>query len=1212
MAQVVQARSTRGKAMARGRRITVDGNEAAASVAHRLSEVIAIYPITPSSAMGELADEWSVQGRANIWGGVPQVVEMQSEGGAAGAVHGALQAGALATTFTASQGLLLMIPNMYKVAGELTPFCMHVAARTLATHALSIFGDHSDVMACRQTGFALLASGSVQECHDLALVAHAATLKSRVPFLHFFDGFRTSHEVARIDELADDELRALLDESAIRAHRERALTPDRPVIRGTAQNPDTFFQAREAVNGFYQACPAIVQESMDRLAALTGRSYHLFDYHGHPQAERVIVLMGSGAEAVHETVDWLVARGEAVGVLKVRLYRPFSADAFLAALPPSVRALAVLDRTKEPGSIGEPLYLDVVAALREADPGLRAASARVVGGRYGLSSKEFDPAMVSAVFDNLAEPSPRNHFTIGIVDDVSGASLPWDTELDIEPDDVARSVFFGLGADGTVGANKNSIKIIGEEAEHHAQGYFVYDSKKSGAVTISHLRFGPRPIRSSYLIKRAGFVACHQFGFLDRYDVLSYALPGATLLLNAPYPSEQVWERLPREVQDEILDKRLKVFCIDAADVARRTGMGGRINSIMQTCFFALSGVLPRADAIAKIKQAIEKTYGRKGDEVVRRNFAAVDETLAHLRQLEVPERATATRRRPPIVAGAAPDFVKRVTAVMIAGKGDLLPVSAFPLDGTWPTGTAQWEKRNIAAEIPAWDPRICIQCNKCTLVCPHAAIRAKVYDPEQLTGAPAGFLSDEFKSQELKGLRYTIQVAPEDCTGCGLCVQVCPAKDKAVPRHKAIDMLPQPPIRERERDNYAFFLALPEAERGSLKLDLKGSQLLQPLFEYSGACAGCGETPYVKLLTQLFGDRALIANATGCSSIYGGNLPTTPYTTNREGRGPAWANSLFEDNAEFGLGLRLGLDSHTRQARALVASLSAALGDNLVRELLEADQSSERGIAAQRARVAELKARLAGQRGSDAERLALLADYLVKKSVWIVGGDGWAYDIGFGGLDHVISTHHDVNLLVLDTEVYSNTGGQQSKATPLGAAAKFAFAGKETGKKDLGLMAMGYGHVYVARLAFGAKDAQTVSAFLEAESYPGPALLIAYSHCIAHGYDMSLGAEQQKLAVGSGVWPLYRFDPRRLASGEPPLKLDSGPPKRSVAEYTRNETRFRMVEKMDPERFKRLLARAEREAAERFAMYQQLAGLTIPRQAQAEPQDQPAVAAKA
>jgi pyruvate-ferredoxin/flavodoxin oxidoreductase len=1191
--------------MAASRCITVDGNEAAASVAHRLSEVIAIYPITPSSAMGELADEWSAQGRRNIWGGVPKVVEMQSEGGAAGAVHGALQAGALATTFTASQGLLLMIPNMYKIAGELTPFCMHVAARTLATHALSIFGDHSDVMACRQTGFALLASGSVQEAHDMALVAHAATLTTRLPFLHFFDGFRTSHEVSRLEPLSDDELRRMVDDAAILAHRQRALTPDHPVVRGTAQNPDAFFQAREAVNGYYQACPAAVQETMDRFAALTGRRYHLFDYHGHPQAERVIVLMGSGAETVHETVDWLAARGERVGVLKVRLFRPFALDQFAAALPASVKAIAVLDRTKEPGAIGEPLYLDVVAALREAaESGLTRweTAPRVVGGRYGLSSKEFNPAMVQAVFGELAKASPRNHFTVGIVDDVTGTSLAWDTDHDIEPDDVVRAVFFGLGADGTVGANKNSIKIIGEETDNYAQGYFVYDSKKSGAITISHLRFGPRPIRSAYLVKRANFVACHQFGFLDRYDVLAYAMPGATLLLNAPCGPEDVWPRLPREVQDGILEKKLKVYSIDAASVAKRTGMGGRINAIMQTCFFAVSGVLPREEAIGKIKEAIQKSYGKKGDEVVRRNFAAVDETLAHLHAVELPAAAEATRRRPPIVPGEAPDFVQRVTALMLAGQGDLLPVSAFPVDGTWPTGTARWEKRNIAAEIPAWDEHLCIQCNKCALVCPHAAIRAKLYAPDALAGAPASFLSADFKSQDQQGLKYTIQVAPEDCTGCGLCVQVCPAKDKAVPRHKAIDMKPQAPILARERENYRFFLSLPEADRGALKLDLKGSQFLEPLFEYSGACAGCGETPYVKLLTQLFGDRALIANATGCSSIYGGNLPTTPYTKNRDGRGPAWANSLFEDNAEFGLGLRLGVDSHTRHARELLAAQAAGLGDNLVRALLDADQSNEKGIAAQRTRVAELKERLARIPGTQAVRLSLLADYLVRKSVWIVGGDGWAYDIGFGGLDHVVSTHHDVNILVLDTEVYSNTGGQQSKATPLGAAAKFAAEGKETGKKDLGLMAMAYGHVYVARLALGAKDAHTVSAFLEAESYPGPSLLIAYSHCIAHGYDMAFGAEQQKLAVGSGLWPLYRFDPRRVAAGEPPLKLDSPPVKNSVSDFTRNETRFRMVEKTDPERFKRLMRKAERDAAERFAVYQQLAGLTIPRPAAPQP----------
>jgi pyruvate-ferredoxin/flavodoxin oxidoreductase len=1173
------------------RKITVDGNEAAASVAHRASEVIAIYPITPSSTMGELADEWSAHGRPNVWGTIPEVVEMQSEAGAAGTVHGALQAGALTTTFTASQGLLLMIPNMYKIAGELNAFCMHVAARTVATHALSIFGDHSDVMACRQIGFALLASGSVQEAHDLALVAHAATLESRVPFLHFFDGFRTSHEVQKIEELRDGDLRAMLDPERIQEHRRRALTPDRPVLRGTAQNPDTFFQAREAANLFYAACPAMVQEAMDRFAALTGRSYHLFDYVGHPQAERVLVLMGSGAETAHETVEWLAARGEKVGVLKVRLYRPFSIEAFVAALPASVRSLAVLDRTKEPGAIGDPLYLDVVAALGEA-----SRRATVVGGRYGLSSKEFTPAMVKAVLDELGRPVPRKHFTVGIVDDVTHSSLPVDPEFSVEPDEVVRAVFFGLGADGTVGANKNSIKIIGEETDNEAQGYFVYDSKKSGAVTISHLRFGPRPIRSAYLIQKASFVGCHQFGFLDRYDVLEYAAPGAVVLLNAPHPPEEVWARLPREVQEQLAAKRLRLYTIDAYKVAKDTGMGGRVNAIMQTCFFAISGVLPREEAIAKIKEAIEKTYGKKGAEVVRRNFAAVDETLKNLHPVPVPGAATTTRVRPPLVADEAPDFVKRVTAMMIAGKGDLLPVSAFPVDGTWPTGTSRWEKRSIALDIPVWDPGICIQCNKCALVCPHAAIRAKIYSPDRLAAAPAAFLADDFKSTDLKGLKYTIQVAPEDCTGCGLCVQVCPAKDKTTPRHKAIDMQEAPPIRERERENYAFFLGLPEADRTQVKLDVKGTQLLEPLFEYSGACAGCGETSYVKLLTQLFGDRALIANATGCSSIYGGNLPTTPYTTNRDGRGPAWSNSLFEDNAEFGLGFRLALDSHLDQARRLLSRLAPQLEGNLVSALVGSDQSTEAGIAAQRERVAALKERLQGIPGAEAALLRELADYLVRKSVWIVGGDGWAYDIGFGGLDHVLSTGRDVNVLVLDTEVYSNTGGQQSKATPRGAAAKFAVAGKETAKKDLGMMAMGYGHVYVARVALGAKDAQTVHAFLEAEAYPGPSLIIAYSHCIAHGYDMVFGAEQQKLAVSSGVWPLYRFDPRRVAAGEPPLKLDSGPPRLSARDYMRNEARFRMVEKVDPERFKRLLAAAERDTRQRYAVYEQLAGLTIPR----------------
>jgi pyruvate-ferredoxin/flavodoxin oxidoreductase len=1182
--------------MAQRRRVTIDGNEAAASVAHRLSEVIAIYPITPSSNMGELADEWSVRGNTNLWGQVPEVVEMQSEGGAAGAVHGALQAGALATTFTASQGLLLMIPNFYKIAGELTPFVAHVAARTLATHALSIFGDHSDVMACRGTGFALLASSSVQEAHDLAAVAHAATLRARVPFLHFFDGFRTSHEVAKIESLEDDDLRAMLDEEAIAAHRRRALTPDRPVLRGTAQNPDTFFQAREACNPFYLATPGVVREEMERFAGLTGRRYGLFDYVGHPEAERVVVAMGSATETLHETVERLQALGERVGLVKVRLYRPFSGADFIAALPRSVRSIAVLDRCKEPGAIGEPLYLDVLAALAEAreEGSLPFPEPRVRGGRYGLSSKEFDPAMVAAVFAELAAEKPRNHFTIGIVDDITGTSLDWDRDAVVEPADVVRAVFFGLGADGTVGANKNSIKIIGESTDHHAQGYFVYDSKKSGAITISHLRFGPRPIRSSYLVRQAQFVACHHFDFLDRYDVTSYAAPGATLLLNAPFPAAEVWGKLPHEVQSDIVAKGLRVYAIDAFSVARDAGLGTRINTVMQTCFFALSGVLPGEQAITLIKKTIEKTYEKKGGDLVQRNFAAVDATLARLLPVPVAESVDGARRRPPLVPAAAPDFVQRVTATMLAGQGDLLPVSAFPPDGTWPLGSARWEKRNIAEEIPSWDSALCIQCNQCAFVCPHAAIRAKVYEPAALAGAPADFHSVAYRAPDFAGLAYTLQVAAEDCTGCRLCVEICPAKDRSNPRHKAIDMVPQRPLRDRERLNFEFFLALPEVDRSRIeRLDAKGSQLLEPLFEFSGACAGCGETPYVKLLTQLFGDRALIANATGCSSIYGGNLPTTPYTTNAQGRGPAWSNSLFEDNAEFGLGFRLALDRHLDQARALVGGLAGSLGDVLAAGLLAPVERDEAAIAAQRERVAALRLRLREMPGEAARRLELLADYLVPKTVWLVGGDGWAYDIGYGGLDHVLASGRDVNVLVLDTEVYSNTGGQQSKATPLGAAAKFAAAGKETGKKDLGLLAMSYGHVYVARIAFGAKINQTVEAFREAESYRGPSLIIAYSHCIAHGYDMAHGAAQQALAVRSGVWPLYRFDPRRAALGEPPLRLDSGKPTASVHDYTRNEARFRMVEALDSERFKRLMGAAQREAADRWALYQQLAKVT-------------------
>jgi len=1179
--------------------IAIDGNEAAASVAHRTNEVIAIYPITPSSNMGEWADEWSALGRRNIWGTIPDVIEMQSEGGASGAVHGALQAGALTTTFTAAQGLLLMIPDMYKIGGELSSYCMHVAARTVATHALSIFGDHSDVMACRQTGFALLASGSVQEAHDMALIGQAATLRSRVPLLHFFDGFRTSHEVAKIELLTDDDLRFMIPDALVQSHRERALTPDRPVLRGTAQNPDVFFQAREACNLFYDRCPEIVQQTMDDFARRIGRAYHLFDYVGHPAAERVVILMGSGAETAHETVEWMVAKGEKVGMVKVRLYRPFAIKQFIDALPKSVQSIAVLDRTKEPGAVCEPLHLDVLAALREAkDAGFSpfAADPRVIGGRYGLSSKEFTPGCVKAVFDELAKPAPKAHFTVGIVDDVTHLSLPVDPEFDIEPADVVRGVFFGLGSDGTVGANKNSIKIIAEETENDGQGYFVYDSKKAGAVTISHLRFGPRKIRSTYLIKRANFVACHQFSFLDRYDMTGYAVPGGIFLLNAPYGKDEIWDHLPREVQQDLIEKRLRFYVIDAVEVARKTGMGGRINTIMQTCFFAVSGVLPPAEAVAKIKETIKKTYEKKGMEVVQKNHAAVDETLANMHEVRVPAAVTATRGRPAIVSDAAPDFVKRVSAVIIEQKGDTLPVSAFTPDGTWPTATSQWEKRNIAIEIPVWDEMVCIQDNKCVLVCPHAAIRAKVYEPSLLDGAPPTFKSIDYRTGDFKGMKYTLQVAPEDCTGCGICVTICPGKDKSNPRHKALEMAPQIPLREPEAANYSFFLALPDPDRTKIKIDSKRSQFLRPLFEYSGACAACGETPYVKLLTQLFGDRALIGNATGCSSIYGGNLPTAPFAVDHEGRGPAWSNSLFEDNAEFSFGFRLAVDAQQRLAHDLLRGLAVRLGDDLVTALIEADQSDELGLRQQRERVAALRVKLAPVPSPAARLLETIADNLVKKSVWAVGGDGWAYDIGYGGLDHVMAMNRDVNLLVLDTEVYSNTGGQQSKATPMGAAAKFATAGRSLGKKDLGMMAMSYGHVYVARVAFGARDQQTVRAFMEADSYPGTSLIIAYCHCIAHGYDLADGCAHQKLAVDAGIWPLYRFDPRRIAEGQPPLILDAQPTGARVSDFTKSETRFRMVEKLDPKRFQQLMAKAQMEATQRFAVYQHLAGLTIPK----------------
>ena len=1175
--------------------VTIDGNEAAASVAHRVSDVIAIYPITPSSTMGELADEWSAAGRRNIWDAVPQVIEMQSEAGAIGAVHGALQAGALATTFTASQGLLLMIPNLYKIAGELTSFAMHVAARTVATHALSIFGDHSDVMAVRQTGVALFCSGSVQEAHDFALIAHAATLRARLPFIHFFDGFRTSHEVARIERLDDEVLRAMIDPELVAAHRARALTPDHPTLRGSAQNPDVFFQAREAGNLFYLAAPHVVQAAMDQLAQLTGRAYRLFDYVGHPQAERVIVMMGSGADTAHETVDYLNARGQRVGLVKVRLYRPFDVERLLDALPPTVRAIAVLDRTKEPGAIGEPLYLDVVGALHDASATCArrfASPVTVIGGRYGLSSKEFTPAMVKAVLDNLAHPVPKNHFTVGIVDDVTRTSLPVDHAFDIEPDDVVRCVFYGLGADGTVGANKNSIKIIGDQTDFWPQGYFVYDSKKSGALTISHLRFGPRPIRSAYLIGKASFVACHQPGFLEKYDVLAAADYDATFLLNTPHGPDEVWAHLPAAVQHTIITKRLRVFVIDAYAVADRAGMGSRINTVMQACFFAISNVLPHAQAIEQIRAAIRKTYAKRGAEVIDRNCAAVDSALAHLREVAIPSDVETSEPTSAIQPAGAPDFVKRVTAVMLANHGDQLPVSAFPVDGTWPTGTARWEKRNLAQEIPMWEKALCIQCNKCVEICPHAAIRAKVYPSDYLATAPASLQHTAWKGPDFTGQQYTLQVAPEDCTGCDLCVQMCPAHEKGHPEHRALTMVPQAPRRDEERHNWDYFLSLPEVDRRAVKRDVKGAQLLQPLFEFSGACAGCGETPYIKLLTQLFGDRLLIANATGCSSIFGGNLPTTPYAVDRCGRGPAWANSLFEDNAEFGLGFRLALDSQEQQARTLLERVSPHLDPALVTALRDADQSTETGIAAQRDRVAALRARLASIDDAAAQQLEQSADVLVRKSVWIIGGDGWAYDIGFGGLDHVLSLGRKVNILVLDTEVYSNTGGQQSKATPIGASAKFAALGKAQGKKDLGLMAMTYGNVYVARIALGAKDAHTLKVLQEAEAFPGPSLVIAFAHCIAHGYDLAESIEHQKAAVDTGYWPLYRYDPRRASQGLPPLQLDSGPGKADVAAYMQSEGRFRIIQQNAPERFAQLTDQARHDQVVRRALYERLSAV--------------------
>ncbi|NLC55488.1 MAG: pyruvate:ferredoxin (flavodoxin) oxidoreductase [Armatimonadetes bacterium] len=1182
------------------KQVTIDGNEAAAYVAYKTNEVMTIYPITPSSTMGELSDAWAAAGRTNLWGAIPLVQEMQSEGGAAGAVHGSLQAGALTTTFTASQGLLLMIPNMYKIAGELTSTVFHISARTLATHALSIFGDHSDVMAARATGWGIMFSNSVQEVMDFALITQAATLKARVPFLHAFDGFRTSSEVQKVEQLSDDDIRALIDDELVRAHRARALSPEHPVVRGTAQNPDVFFQAREACNPFYLATPAIVQEVMDQFAQVVGRQYHLFDYLGAPDAERVVILMGSGCEAAEEAVSYLVERGEKVGLVKVRLFRPFSVQHFLKALPATTKAIAVLDRTKEPGAAGEPLYQDVLTALAEgmADGTTPLpAFPKVIGGRYGLSSKEFTPAMVKATLDELAKPEPKNHFTVGITDDVTNSSLAVDPDFDTEAEDVVRAVFWGLGSDGTVGANKNSIKIIGEETPNYAQGYFVYDSKKSGSVTTSHLRFGPRPIHSTYLVQRANFIGVHQFDFVDRYPVLDAAAPGATLLLNSPFSAEETWDQLPRPIQEQILAKGLKLYVIDAYEVARQTKMGVRINTIMQTCFFALSGVLPRDEAIAQIKKAIQKTYGKRGEAVVQRNFAAVDATLANLHEAKVPGQVTSSREMVDFVPAAAPEFVQQVTAEIIAGRGDQVPVSKFPVDGTFPTATTMWEKRNIALDVPVWDPELCIQCGKCVMVCPHAAVRSKIVPEAALAEAPEAVQSAPAKWREFNDQRFVLQVAVEDCTGCGLCIDACPAKDKTQVGRKALNMAPQRPLREAGAQAWEFFLQLPDMPRDNGKMrfnTVKNVQLLQPLFEFSGACAGCGETPYVKLVSQLFGDRSIIANATGCSSIYGGNLPTTPWAKNRDGRGPAWSNSLFEDNAEFGLGMRLSLDAQARYACKLVSQLRERIGVELADALLAADQRDDAGIAAQRERVAALKQRLASADDPAGRDLLSLADLLVKKNVWILGGDGWAYDIGYGGLDHVLASGHNVNVLVLDTEVYSNTGGQASKATSRGAVAKFAAGGKPGPKKDLGRMAMSYGNVYVAQVAMGANDAQTVRAFTEAEAYDGPSLIIAYSHCIAHGIDMAKGLNQQKMAVDSGYWILYRFNPDLAAEGKNPLQIDSKAPSIPLQDYIYTETRYRMLQQADPDAAARLLEAAQEDVKRRWQTYQQMAAATV------------------